>query len=111
MTSFRRVSLAVAAATCLAAAQQTWFNPAMLEQPAVRQALASVDGHAFTLIDEWIRLTETSSPTGGEQARAKWVRSEMEKLDLTEIRTDDISNVSAVRKGTGGGPSVLFAAH
>jgi acetylornithine deacetylase/succinyl-diaminopimelate desuccinylase-like protein len=35
----------------------------------------------------------------------------MEKLGLTDIRVDDIFNVSGVRKGTGGGPSVVFAAH
>ena len=35
----------------------------------------------------------------------------MEKLGLTKIRTDDMFNVSGVRKGTGGGPSVVFAAH
>jgi acetylornithine deacetylase/succinyl-diaminopimelate desuccinylase-like protein len=35
----------------------------------------------------------------------------MEKLGLGEIRTDDMLNVSGVRKGTGGGPAVVFAAH
>ena len=35
----------------------------------------------------------------------------MEKLGLSDIRTDDMSNVSGVRKGTGGGPTVVFAAH
>ncbi len=33
----------------------------------------------------------------------------MEKLGLAVIRTDDIFKVSGVRKGTGGGPSVVFA--
>jgi acetylornithine deacetylase/succinyl-diaminopimelate desuccinylase-like protein len=35
----------------------------------------------------------------------------MEKLHLSEIRTDDMINVSGIRKGTGGGPTVVFAAH
>src|SRR5436853_568380 len=35
----------------------------------------------------------------------------MEKLRLSDMRTDDMFNVSGVRRGTGGGPSVLFAAH
>ncbi len=33
----------------------------------------------------------------------------MEKLGLSDIRTDDMSNVSGVRKGTGGGPRSCFA--
>ena len=51
------------------------------------------------------------SPSGKEQARAEYVRGELQKLGLTDIRTDEMSNVSAVRKGTGGGPTVVFAAH
>jgi acetylornithine deacetylase/succinyl-diaminopimelate desuccinylase-like protein len=35
----------------------------------------------------------------------------MEELGLTDIKTDDMLNVSGVRKGTGGGPTVVFAAH
>src|SRR5215510_2029136 len=35
----------------------------------------------------------------------------MERIGLTDIKTDDMSNVSGVRKGTGGGPTVVFAAH
>ena len=63
------------------------------------------------VIDEWIRLVEIPSPSGKEQTRGKYIRAEMEKLGLTEIRADDIFNVSGVRKGTGGGPTVVFAAH
>jgi acetylornithine deacetylase/succinyl-diaminopimelate desuccinylase-like protein len=54
---------------------------------------------------------EIPAPSGKEQARAKYMRAEMEKLGLADIRTDDIFNVSGVRKGTGGGPTVVFAAH
>jgi len=35
----------------------------------------------------------------------------MEKLGLADIRVDDMFNVSGVRKGSGGGPTVVFAAH
>jgi acetylornithine deacetylase/succinyl-diaminopimelate desuccinylase-like protein len=35
----------------------------------------------------------------------------MQKLGLSDIRMDDMLNVSGVRKGTGGGPTVVFAAH
>jgi tripeptide aminopeptidase len=95
----------------LLCAQGGWFQPSLLEKPDVRKALQSVDERASAIVDEWIRVVETPAPSGKEQARAKYIREEMEKLGLSEIRTDDIFNVSGVRKGTGGGPTVVFAAH
>jgi tripeptide aminopeptidase len=92
-------------------AQTGWFQPSLLEKPEVKKAMQSVDDRATGIIDEWIRLVEIPAPSGKEQARAKYIRAEMEKLGLTEIKTDDIFNVSGVRKGIGGGPSVVFAAH
>ena len=92
-------------------AQTSWFQPSLLEKPEVRKALQSVDDRATSIVDEWIRLVETPAPSGKEQVRAKYIRAEMEKLGLAEIRTDDWSNVSGIRKGTGGGPTVVFAAH
>ena len=92
-------------------AQNGWFQPSLLEKPEMKKAMQSVDDRAAGIVDEWIRLVETPAPSGKEQARARYMRAEMEKLRLSEIRTDDIFNVSGVRKGTGGGPTVVFAAH
>jgi len=77
----------------------------------MKKALQSVDSRAADIVEEWIRLVEIPAPSGKEQARAKYIRAEMEKLGLSEIKTDDMFNVSGVRKGTGGGPTVVFAAH
>ncbi len=77
----------------------------------MRKALRSVDDRAAGILEEWIKLVEIPAPSGKEQARARYIRAEMEKLGLSEIKTDDIFNVSGVRKGTGGGPTVVFAAH
>ena len=90
---------------------QSWFHPSLLEQPEIQKAMHSVDGRASAIVEEWIRLVETPAPSTKEQVRARYIRAEMEKLGLTDIRTDDISNVSGVRKGAGGGPTVVFAAH
>ncbi len=92
-------------------AQSTWFDPQMLEQPALRKAFDSVKARESQLIEEWIRLTETSAPSGKEQKRGTYIRAELAKLSVVEIHTDDMGNISAVRKGTGGGRSVVFAAH
>ena len=90
-------------------AQTNWFSASRLKRPEIRKALDSLNETA--IVDEWIRLTEIPAPSGKEQARAEYVRAELEKLGLSDIRTDEMLNVSGVRKGTGGGPSVAFAAH
>lgn len=100
--------LLLAAGSCFA--QSRWFAPT-LQRPDVQAAMKSVDDRANAIVGEWIRLVEVPSPSGKEQARAAYIRAEMQKLGLTDIRTDDMSNVSGVRKGTGGGLTVVFAAH
>jgi tripeptide aminopeptidase len=107
----RKFALAALLACAPLYAQNQWFQPSLLQRPDVRKALQSVDARASAIVDEWIRLVEIPSPSGKEQARAKYIRAEMEKLGLSEIRTDDMSNVSGVRKGSGGGPTVVFCAH
>jgi acetylornithine deacetylase/succinyl-diaminopimelate desuccinylase-like protein len=98
-------------ATGLLSAQDGWFKPSLLERPEMRKAMQSVDERSNAIVDEWIHLVEIPAPSGKEQTRAKYIRAEMEKLGLTDIKTDDMSNVSGVRKGSGGGPAVVFAAH
>jgi acetylornithine deacetylase/succinyl-diaminopimelate desuccinylase-like protein len=101
--------LLILAASTLSA--QKWFDPSVVERPDVHKAIQSIDARSTAIVDEWIRLVEIPAPSTKEQARAKYIRAEMEKLGLTQIRTDDMWNVSGVRKGTGGGPTVVFAAH
>src|SRR5579871_3769145 len=109
-----RPSIALSVLLCSASilsAQTGWFQPSLVDKPEVRAALQSVDQRASAIVEEWIRLVEIPAPSTKEQARAKYIRTEMEKLGLSDIRTDDMFNVSGVRKGTGGGPTVVFAAH
>ena len=105
-----RVSVFLLTALGLSA-QNGWFQPSLLDKPEVRSAMQSVDERAAGIVEEWIRLVETAAPSGKEQARARYIQAEMEKLGLSEIRTDDLFNVSGIRKGSGGGPTVVFAAH
>lgn len=101
-------------ATASAAAAQTAYpsklSEAVVARPEVREALAFVDRSFDAQVAEWIRLTEIPAPSGQEQQRAAYVRAELEKLGLT-TKTDSMGNLSAVRKGTGGGPTLVFAAH
>src|SRR6185312_1932048 len=107
---FNRLAAALFFAALLPA-QNNWFRPAILQEPPVAKALQSVDDRSSAILDEWVHLVEIPAPSGKEQARAQYIRAEMEKLGLSDIRVDDMFNVSGVRKGAGGGPSVVFAAH
>jgi acetylornithine deacetylase/succinyl-diaminopimelate desuccinylase-like protein len=88
----------------------TRLTEAVVQQPAVQQALTYIDRNFDKQVDEWVRLTEIPAPTGHEAARAGHVRAELEKLGL-KTTTDSIGNVTAQRAGTGGGPTIVFAAH
>lgn len=94
-----------------APAQTGLFQPSLLERPDVKKAIDSIDGRAAAIVGEWIRLVEIPSPSKKEQARARYIKTEMESLGLADVRVDDMSNVSGVRKGTGGGPTAVFCAH
>jgi tripeptide aminopeptidase len=90
-------------------AQSNLFKPTQLNSRAMQTALDSLDAEA--MIAEWIKVTEIPAPSGKEQDRAAYVRAELEKLGLSDVRTDELLNVSGVRKGTGGGPTIVLAAH
>lgn len=56
------------------------------------------------------RLLETPSPTGYEVPVANLVRDRLSGT-ADEVRTDVMGSVHAMLKGTGGGPSLMLAAH
>jgi len=103
--------LFAAAGAASLAAQGNQYQPSLLERPDVKKAIQSVDDRATGIVDEWIQLAEIPGPSTKEQARAAYIKAEMQKIGLVDIKVDDMSNVSGVRKGTGGGPAVVFCAH
>lgn len=97
-----------------AAAQQqphpTRFSPALAQVPAVRDALRHVDAQFEAQLAEWIRITEMPAKSEHEQRRAAYVKEQLERLGLTVV-IDSIGNVTTRIRGTGGGPTLAFAAH
>jgi acetylornithine deacetylase/succinyl-diaminopimelate desuccinylase-like protein len=88
----------------------TKFSRALAERPDVVAALGYVDAGFDRQVAEWIAITEMPAPSGHEAKRGAYVKAELEKLGLT-VTTDEIGNVMATRRGTGGGPTLVFAAH
>jgi tripeptide aminopeptidase len=79
--------------------------------PKVRAAFDYIDRNKQAILAEWIQITEVHAPSGHEQERAKHIETLLRNYMLDSIRYDAVGNLIAVRKGTGGGPAVVFDAH
>lgn len=114
MLSFVLIALVATSSGDMARAAQspypTKFSPEIAGRPEVKQALAFIDRRFEAQVAEWILLTEIPGTSGHEQRRAEYVRAELVQLGFTP-ETDEVGNVWIRRKGTGGGPTVVFAAH
>lgn len=115
MTRIRFASLTAAlllSATAAAAQERfpTSWDPAILNRPDVRAALAQLEQGMPRQLEEWIHIAEMPGAPGHEQQRGAYVKAEMEKAGLA-VSVDSMGNVTGVRRGTGGGPTVVFAAH
>ncbi len=88
----------------------TAWDPALLNRPDVKAALAHLDRQFPQQVEEWIRIAQMVGKSTQEQARGAYVKAQFEREGLT-VRTDSMGNVTGVRKGTGGGPTIVFAAH
>ncbi len=91
-------------------AQVTAWNPALLQRPDMKAAIAQLERGFPKQVEEWIQLTQMPGLSRHEEVRGAYVRRVMEAEGL-EVRTDSVGNVTGVRRGRGGGPSVVIAVH
>ncbi len=86
---------------------------ALRGMPAWKQALATLDRDHDRFVEELVELTQIPAPPFGEAKRGAAVREKFTALGLTDIETDTVGNVIAVRRGTGpaGGKVVVISAH
>ncbi|MEK6279729.1 MAG: M20/M25/M40 family metallo-hydrolase [Acidobacteriota bacterium] len=84
---------------------------AIQDHPKVKAANEYIDTNRAEILREWIEITEINAPSGHEQARAKYLEKLLRKYKLQSVHYDSAGNLIAVRKGTGGGPVVVFDAH
>ncbi len=77
----------------------------------VKAAFDYIDRNKQAILAEWIQITEVHAPSGHEQQRAQFIEGLLRKYKLESVRYDGVGNLIAVRKGTGGGPAVVFDAH
>src|SRR5688572_1907947 len=84
---------------------------AIQENPKFKTASDYLDDSRAEILREWIEITEINAPSGQEQPRAKHIESLLRQYKLHSVHYDSAGNLIAVRKGTGGGPVVVFDAH
>lgn len=107
------IPLALALASPVAAqtaSYPTRFAAAAAEHPSIRAALQWVEDHFDEQVEEWIRITEMPGTSGHETQRAEYVKQQLEAEGFA-VTIDSIGNVIARRTGTGGGETVVLAAH
>ena len=70
-----------------------------------------IDRQHAEILREWIAITEINAPSGHEQERAKHIERLLRSYHLDDVHYDSVGNLLAIRKGTGGGPVIVFDAH
>lgn len=84
---------------------------ALTNRSDIQAANDYIDRNHESIMREWIAITEINAPSGQEQPRAKYIESLLRKYHLDDIHYDSTGNLIAVRKGSGGGPVIVFDAH
>ena len=83
---------------------------AISTRPDVKAANDYIDRNHDRILREWIAITEINAPSGHEQQRAKYIEGLLRSYHV-DVHYDSAGNLIAVRKGTGGGPVIVFDAH
>jgi acetylornithine deacetylase/succinyl-diaminopimelate desuccinylase-like protein len=83
----------------------------VLASPAVARAMEYIRGAEAETVREWLQLCNAYGPSGDEIYRANLLHKLMRMYGLENVHIDDQRNVIGIRRGTGGGPKVIFFAH
>ena len=92
-------------------AQYTEDVKSLTNRADVKASNDYIDRNHESILREWIAITEINAPSGQEQQRAKYIESLLRKYRLDDIHYDSAGNLIAVRRGSGGGPAIVFDAH
>jgi acetylornithine deacetylase/succinyl-diaminopimelate desuccinylase-like protein len=84
---------------------------ALSNRADLKTASDYVERNHAEILREWIAITEINAPSGHEQERAKYIEALLRGYHLDDVHYDSAGNLVAVRKGTGGGPVIVFDAH
>jgi acetylornithine deacetylase/succinyl-diaminopimelate desuccinylase-like protein len=86
------------------------FSSDIPQSGAVRDALDWLDSNFENQVEEWIHITQIPGKSGFEEARATYLKEQLERNGV-EVGIDAAGNLVARLPGTGDGPTVVFGAH
>lgn len=87
------------------------LGPRLLENPAVKAALAAARAGEPQTLEDQVALCEIPAPPFKEQERAEAFRQRFEQLGLRNVRIDGVGNVLGERPGAAPRPHLVFSAH
>lgn len=77
----------------------------------VQDALSAIEAREPATIREQFRMTEIPAPPFMEQERAEYFLQQLRARGLEDAYIDSEGNALGIRRGSGGGPTILVAAH
>ncbi len=83
----------------------------LMASKAFATARASLDADYDRIVKDIITLTEIEAPPFKEAVRARAYLEMLRAEGLTDLEIDPEGNAMGLRKGTGGGPLLVIAAH
>lgn len=89
----------------------TSIGALLLDDPAVKAAVMSIQRAEPQVLEEQVRLCEIPAPPFKEQARAAELERVFKALGLRNVRTDPVGNVLGERPGLAPRPHLVFSAH
>lgn len=84
---------------------------AIKEEPRVLRALQSIEEEQEQTLEVQLELCAIRSPSNMEENRAHRYYELMSGIGLDQVYMDEVNNVIGIRKGTGGGPTLVVAGH
>ncbi len=83
----------------------------VMASPELKKALDYINASDEETVREWTSICNAHGPSGDEIFRARHLWKLMRIYGLENVHIDDQRNVVGVRRGTGGGPTVVLNAH
>ncbi len=91
--------------------EESLFSRKIAESGFVQKLFSFIKENEETIIQEWIQLTEISSPSGHEKRRAQYLKDQFEVADLDEVFIDEAGNVVGIWEGLDKGEKFILSAH
>lgn len=82
-----------------------------LDSPTARRFLDRSQSVLPELVREVVTISEIPAPTYDEGRRSVYVAERMREIGLAGVEIDTVGNAIGHIRGSGGGPTILFAAH